>query len=138
MFLFKISSKWSCQVFTTLLEHYIQVWSSQTDPHSQLQYEQKIMRLLESPDAMYDKLQALILCKASNFKAGILYLYEQNKMYQTILNYHVAQRDYPSVLVCCRRFGHQEPGLWVQALWAVSPHTNLPRDLLDEILSVIG
>jgi hypothetical protein len=96
------------------------------------------MRLLESSEALYDKLQALILCKASNFRAGILYLYEQNKMYQAILNYHVAQKDYSAVLVCCRRFGHQEPGLWVQALWAVSTHTDLPHDLLDEILAVIG
>ncbi|KAL1122315.1 hypothetical protein AAG570_003720 [Ranatra chinensis] len=135
--LIQISSKWSPHIYTTLLEHYIHVWGKQTDHHARLQYEQKIMRLLESPDASYDKLQALILCKAANFKSGILHLYEQNKMYQAILKYHVAQQDYSSLLVCCRRFGHQEPGLWVQALWAVAPQQNLPHDLLDEILSVI-
>lgn len=44
------------------------------------QYEQKIMKMFDPPESTFDNLQALILCKAADFKPGILYLYDKNKM----------------------------------------------------------
>lgn len=125
--------KWSSQVYTTLLEHYLQIWGNQNDP----KLEQKIMHLLESQDSLVSKLQALLLCKYANFKKGLLLLYEQNKMYESILKYHIAAGDYSAVVVCCRRFEHQKPGLWTQALWALSSQNPVPSKELSEILQVI-
>lgn len=40
-----------------------------------------------------------------------------------------------SVLACCRRFGHQEPTLWVQALWScIRESKGASMDLLPEVL----
>lgn len=56
------------------------MWSSLTDPASKTQCEQKIVRLLQNPEANYDNDQTLILCQIHNFKSGILYLYEESKL----------------------------------------------------------
>ncbi|BES88341.1 RING [Nesidiocoris tenuis] len=125
------------QVYTTLLEHYLQVWASQIDTSSKLAYESKIMKLLETPEEACDKHQALVLCKAANFPKGLLFLYGQNKMYQSISKYHVQENDHASLLGCCRRFEHQMPSLWLQALWELKFHKNLKEEVLHEILMAI-
>ncbi|XP_075221700.1 vacuolar protein sorting-associated protein 11 homolog [Lycorma delicatula] len=131
------SNKWGTLIYNTLIEHYLQIWYKLSDTMNRLQYEQKIMRLLESPDSNCDKHHALILCQAVNFRAGLLYLYEENKMYQQILQYHLCQKDYQNVITCCRRFGNQDSSLWTQALWAGARNPNVPPYLFNEILGVI-
>lgn len=135
--LVKVQPRWSTLVYNTLVEHYLHVWASLTDPTSKTQYEQKIVRLLQNSEANYDKDQTLILCQIQNFKSGILYLYEESKLYQQIVQYHIRQQDHKAVLATCRRFGHQDPSLWVQALWSSAKDPNMPSSLLSEILSVI-
>lgn len=46
----------------------------------------------------------------------MLYLYEKNGMYQRILQYHMDNNEYASILDTCKRYGTQEPNLWIQAL----------------------
>ncbi|KAG8258028.1 Vacuolar protein sorting-associated protein 11 [Homalodisca vitripennis] len=136
-FLIQKTPKWEPLVYNILVEHYLQVWSRLSDDATRKQWEQRIVRLLESPDAQYDRHQTLILCQAVNFRPGVLYLYEENKLYQQILQYHLSQQDYQSVLACCRRFGLQDSSLWVQALWAGAKDVDMPSHLLIEILNVI-
>nr|CAD7202335.1 unnamed protein product [Timema douglasi] len=135
--LVKVQPRWSALVYNTLIEHYLHVWSSLEDAVSRAQCEQKIVRLLQNSEANYDKDQTLILCQIHNFRSGILYLYEESKLYQHIVQYHIRQRDYKAVVASCRRFGHQDPNLWVQALWSCAKNSDMPSDLLAEILSVI-
>ncbi|KAJ4438460.1 hypothetical protein ANN_14405, partial [Periplaneta americana] len=135
--LVKVQPRWSTLVYNTLIEHYLHVWASLSDPTSKTQYEQKVVRLLQNSEANYDKDQTLILCQIHNFKSGILYLYEESKLYQQIVQYHIRQQDHKAVLASCRRFGHQDPSLWVQALWSCAKDPNMPSSLLAEILSVI-
>ncbi|KAG5888950.1 hypothetical protein JTB14_012209 [Gonioctena quinquepunctata] len=129
----------STPVYNTLLEHYLLVWSSSENVSDKNKLSQKILKLLQNPDVKYDKSQALVVCHMHSFKEGILYLYEEQKLYQQILRYHISNNDSNSVLACCRRFGHQEPTLWVQALWSCVRDTKEPSmDLLNEILTVIA
>lgn len=78
--IWQVQPRWSTLVYNTLIEHYLHVWASLTDPTSKTQYEQKIVRLLQNSEANYDKDQTLILCQIQNFKSGILYLYEESKL----------------------------------------------------------
>nr|XP_023025769.1 vacuolar protein sorting-associated protein 11 homolog [Leptinotarsa decemlineata] len=129
----------STPVYNTLLEHYLLVWSSSENVSDRNKLAQKILKLLQNPDVDYDKSQALVVCHMHSFREGILYLYEEQKLYQQILRYHISNNDPNSVLACCRRFGHQEPTLWVQALWFCVRDTKIPSmDLLNEILTVIA
>ncbi|XP_012258670.2 vacuolar protein sorting-associated protein 11 homolog [Athalia rosae] len=136
--LVKCESKWSTLVYNTLLEHYLHVWSTLDNEVTKLQYEQKVVRLLQSSEASYDKDQALILCQQHNFRRGILFLYEERKLYQEILQCHLCEGDNEQILATCKRFGHQDPNLWVQALWSVARDKNAPSKLLSDILTHIA
>ncbi|XP_022189804.2 vacuolar protein sorting-associated protein 11 homolog [Nilaparvata lugens] len=135
--LIETSSKLSQLVYNTLVEHYLHVWSKLSEFTGKLHYEQKIIKILESPESNCDKHQVLILCQAVNFRPGLIFLYEENKMYQQILQYHLTQKDYDSAIACCQRFGNQDSSLWVQALWAGARHRDVPSSILKEILYVI-
>ncbi|XP_046409664.1 vacuolar protein sorting-associated protein 11 homolog isoform X1 [Neodiprion fabricii] len=136
--LVKCESKWSTLVYNTLVEHYLHVWSALGSEVAKLQYEQKVVRLLQSSEASYDKDQILILCQQHNFRRGILFLYEERKLYQEILQYHLREGDNEQILATCKRFGHQDPNLWVQALWSVARNKNASSKLLADILTYIA
>lgn len=58
--------------------------------------------------------------------------------YQEILRFHLSEGDSEQVLATCKRFGHQDPNLWVQALWSVAKNKDAPIKLLADILAYIG
>ncbi|KAF7418083.1 hypothetical protein HZH68_000736 [Vespula germanica] len=136
--LIKSESKWNTLVYNTLIEHYLCLWSAQDNYVTKVQYEQKILRLLQSSEVCYDKDQILILCHQHNFRRGLLFLYEENKLYQEILRFHLQEGDSEQVLATCKRFGHQDPNLWIQALWSVAKNKNVSAKLLADILSYIA
>ncbi|XP_043279403.1 vacuolar protein sorting-associated protein 11 homolog [Venturia canescens] len=136
--LIKCDSKWSTLVYNTLVEHYLHVWSALDNEVAKLQYEQKVVRLLQSSEACCDKDQILILCHQHNFRRGLLFLYEERKLYQEILQYHLREGDNEQVFATCKNFGHQDPNLWVQALWSVARKKNASTKLLADILEHIA
>ncbi|KAK0086649.1 hypothetical protein PV325_013769 [Microctonus aethiopoides] len=136
--LIKCETKWSTLVYNTLIEHYVHVWSAETNEMAKIQYEQKVIRLLQSSEASCDKDQILILCHQHNFRRGLLFLYEERKLYQEILQYHLREGDDDAVLATCKRFGHQDPNLWIQALWSVARNKNASTKLLSDILGFIS
>lgn len=69
-----------------------------------------------SNSSSYDMSLALVICQLHQFKAGILYLYEKNGMYQRILQYHMDHNDYINILDTCKRYGTQDSNLWIQSL----------------------
>ncbi|XP_066137902.1 vacuolar protein sorting-associated protein 11 homolog [Euwallacea fornicatus] len=129
----------SPSVYGTLLEHYLQVWANTEGTNEKHRLSQKILELLQNPDVKLDKSHALVVCNMHSFSEGILYIYEEKNLYQQILRYHISKNDSNSVLACCTRFGHQEPTLWVQALWSCVRDSKQPSmDLLNEVLTVIA
>lgn len=136
--LVKSDTKWSTLVYNTLIEHYLHVWAVQDSDVGRLQYEQKVIRLLQSSETCCDKDQILILCHQHNFQRGILFLYEERKLYQEILQYHLREGENEQVLLTCKRFGHQDPNLWVQALWSVARNKTASPKLLADILEFIA
>ncbi|XP_015430212.1 PREDICTED: vacuolar protein sorting-associated protein 11 homolog [Dufourea novaeangliae] len=136
--LVKTYTKCSTLVYNTLVEHYLHVWSALDNDVAKVQYEQKIVRLLQNSEACYDKDQILILCHQHNFRRGLLFLYEESKLYQEILRFHLREGDSEQVLATCKRFGHQDPNLWVQALWSVARNKEAPPKLLADILAYIA
>lgn len=80
--LVKCEANWSTLIYNTLIEHHLHVWSSFKDkPTLRETYEQKVVKLLQNSEANYDKDQTLIVCLMLNFKPGILYLYEEYKLW---------------------------------------------------------
>lgn len=124
----------STPVYDTLLEHYLYLWESLENTVDKEKVAKKTLKLLQNPEIKYDKAQALVVCHMHGFGEGILYLYEEQKLYQQILRHHVLKGDSEAILTCCRRFGHQEPSLWVQALWScIRDGKNPSEELLSEV-----
>lgn len=46
----------------------------------------------------------------------MLYLYEQGKLFQQIMHYHMQNDQYQEVIEACKQYGEQESCLWEQAL----------------------
>ncbi|KAL1494957.1 hypothetical protein ABEB36_010457 [Hypothenemus hampei] len=129
----------SSSVYNTLLEQYLHVWVGTEASGEKQKIAHRILELLQNPDIKLNKSHALVVCDMHSFSEGILYLYEEQKLYQQILRYHISRNDPHSVLACCTRFGHQDPTLWVQALWScVRDNKELSIDLLKQILTVIA
>lgn len=134
----KSENKWSTLIYNTLVEHYLHVWSASDSDVTKLHYEQKIVRLLQNSEACYDKDQILILSHQHNFRRGLLFLYEESKLYQEILRYHLLEGDGEQILATCKNFGQQDSNLWIQALWSLAENKNAPTKLMTDILSHIA
>ncbi|XP_058050899.1 vacuolar protein sorting-associated protein 11 homolog [Ahaetulla prasina] len=103
-------------VYDTLLELRLQNWAHEQDPQIKEKLHNETILLLKSGkfQEVFDK--ALVLCQMHNFKDGILYLYEQHKLFQQIMHYHMQNGQYRKVVEVCELYGEQEACLWEQAL----------------------
>lgn len=112
----QVQSNSSQGVYDTLLELRLQNWAHEKDPQVKKQLQAEAISLLKSGRfvTVFDK--ALVLCQMHNFKDGVLYLYEQGKLFQQIMHYHMQNEEYRKVIEVCELYEDQEPCLWEQAL----------------------
>ncbi|KAL1464218.1 hypothetical protein WDU94_003885 [Cyamophila willieti] len=129
--------KCSTQVYNTLIEHYLCLWSTTSDTTARETYVQKVMRLLSSDGIPYDKNQALLLCHSHKFSPGLLLIYKERKLYDLILSENISRKDYAGVLSCCRAYGSQNPILWQTAFHKLIKDPDVPGHYLSEVLHVI-
>ncbi|KAM9221386.1 vacuolar protein sorting-associated protein 11 homolog isoform 1-T1 [Dugong dugon] len=103
-------------IYDTLLELRLQNWAHEKDPQVKEKLHAEAISLLRSGrfSNVFDK--ALVLCQMHDFQDGVLYLYEQGKLFQQIMHYHMQHEQYRQVIAVCERHGEQEPSLWEQAL----------------------
>ncbi|XP_046759735.1 vacuolar protein sorting-associated protein 11 homolog isoform X3 [Gallus gallus] len=103
-------------VYDTLLELRLQNWAHELDEQIKEKLHDEALTLLKSGrfKTVFDK--ALVLCQMHNFKDGVLYLYEQGKLFQQIMHYHMQNEQYKKVIEVCELYGDQEACLWEQAL----------------------
>lgn len=134
---YPIRDKHSTQVYNTLIEHYLYLWTNTSNLIDRSAYEQKVIRLLSSHDCPYDKNQALLLCHSSKFSPGLLLIYTDMKLYDLILSEHISKKDYSSVLACCRAYSSQNPELWLTAFHSIIKDPYVPSHVLSEILNAI-
>ena len=106
------------EVQNTLLECLLSRWAD-SEAGARTGQEGKIMELLRREPPPYSREQALVLCRQTGFSPGLLYLYQQCGHYDQILTHHLAAGDREAGLAACRRFGPQQPGLWVAALQSI-------------------
>ncbi|XP_004856815.1 vacuolar protein sorting-associated protein 11 homolog isoform X3 [Heterocephalus glaber] len=103
-------------IYDTLLELRLQNWAHEKDPQVKEKLHAETISLLKSGRFcdVFDK--ALVLCQMHDFQDGVLYLYEQGKLFQQIMHYHMQHEQYRQVIAVCERHGEQDPSLWEQAL----------------------
>ncbi|XP_070533237.1 vacuolar protein sorting-associated protein 11 homolog [Ptychodera flava] len=136
----KVQPSCSPLIYNTLLELYLQNLVHEEDTEKKADMGRRTLTLLQNTEAQYDIDQALVLCQMHNFKAGNLYLYEKAKLYQQIIRYHMENDDpeeYINIIDACKRFGQQDPSLWVQALSYFAGKEENCKPQIMEVLSHI-
>jgi len=126
-------------VYNTLIEYQLYLYSASSDSHVKNTKEKKIMDLLKSDGEKYNSDQALVLCQLSNFYPGLLYLYQKAELYDQILKHHFACGNFDAGITACRRFGPQNPQLWVTALQNIAQASGaeVPQHQFKEVLDNI-
>ncbi|XP_071483682.1 vacuolar protein sorting-associated protein 11 homolog [Diadema antillarum] len=133
----KVQTESSSQIYNTLLELYLHDMAHEAERRPRLILEKKAMGLLQTGEARYDIDQALVLCQMHSFQKGILYLYEKAQLYQQILHYHMEHNSYDQIIDACKRYGNQDPNLWVQALSYFAAKEENCKPFIVEVLSQI-
>lgn len=118
-------------VYNTLVELNLKKWQNNMLNESQL------LDILKLHRAKYNKEQVLIMCRMAQFWSGILYLYEEDQLYNLTIHYYVKNKDYDSILSCCKSLGQFQPQLWIQALNELHNDPDVPMNILLQILNVI-
>ncbi|XP_055901830.1 vacuolar protein sorting-associated protein 11 homolog [Eupeodes corollae] len=118
-------------VYNTLVELNLRKWQNSMLTDSQL------LDILKLHRSKYNKEQVLVLCRMAQFWAGILYLYEEDQLYNLTIHYYVKNKDYNSLLNCCKSLGRFQPQLWIQALNELRNDPEVPMNVLLQILNVI-
>ncbi|XP_063625804.1 vacuolar protein sorting-associated protein 11 homolog [Cydia splendana] len=135
----KAESQSSTLVYNALIEHYIHVWAK-SPADKKAEYEEKIMKVLQDPMANYDKDQTLVICQMLGFRSGMLYLYEENKLWRAQVALHMRAGTPERALGVCRRRGGAAPRLWLDVLWWPVRAAPQPASspILPELLHVIA
>ncbi|KAG8192364.1 hypothetical protein JTE90_029095 [Oedothorax gibbosus] len=133
----KVRPTSSSLVYNTYLELCLKAYSKETDTLLRKNTEIKIIDMLKNSDASYSINQSLVLCQMSDFKSGILHLYEKAKLYQQILFYHIENHEIDAIMKTCERFGSYDPNLWVQALWFFCQQEKTQKPYVASILKEV-
>jgi len=76
----------------------------------------RAIKLLQSPRAQIDLLDALRISKLYGHNLCLEYIYENLRMYKELAIHLRLQNDGPGLLRACRRHGDREHMLWINAL----------------------
>uniref|UniRef100_A0A182T710 Vacuolar protein sorting-associated protein 18 homolog n=1 Tax=Anopheles maculatus TaxID=74869 RepID=A0A182T710_9DIPT len=119
-------------VYSTLIEHYLYKWRESSA------VEEKLLDLLKFNTERYDKNHALAQCRVHEFWPGVMYLYEEDKLYHLIIRHYLRHRQYDELLACCRKLAHNNASLWLLTLNGLKNDAQAPAHLFNQILQVIS
>ncbi|CAF1519724.1 unnamed protein product [Rotaria sp. Silwood1] len=106
----------STTVYDTILELLLQKYNKTSDKKEIDRISHQILTLLQDSKVDIDVTRAMVACQKYNFKAGVICLYDKAKLYQQILQYQMDNKDNDEILATCRKYGEDDPQLWIQAL----------------------
>lgn len=130
------SSVTSTVVWNTLLELYLSAAGNVENPEGE-DFAERAMKLLQNPNACYDDDQALILCQLSQFRRGLMYLYEKMKLHKTLLETLIEVKDYKNVIATCIKFGKKDLELWSLALKFFADNCKECEKELEECIHIL-
>lgn len=94
----------------------------------------KARRLIMYENATYDPHHALVLAQRYEFRDGVMLLLEKLKMYDEIIQYHMENKEFESIIRCCNKYGERDPNVWIQVLSYFSTVEGNPEKEIREVL----
>ncbi|KAJ5785354.1 uncharacterized protein N7503_010566 [Penicillium pulvis] len=124
-------------LFTTLFEMYLDTAKRVKDTTTKQEWETKAKKLIEGKDIPISTSNVLLLSDLSNFREGSTLVREQEGLRLDIFRSFTSAKDTQGAIQALRRYGPDEPQLYVDALtyFASSPQTlDEAGDELDVVL----
>ncbi|KAJ5584938.1 uncharacterized protein N7459_004738 [Penicillium hispanicum] len=124
-------------LFTTLFEMYLDTAKGKKDVTEKQEWENKAKKLIEGKDFPISTSNVLLLSDLSNFREGSTLVREQEGLRLDIFRSFTSAKDTQGAIQALRRYGPDEPQLYVDALtyFASSPQTfEEAGDELDVVL----
>ncbi|KAJ5559055.1 hypothetical protein N7461_003027 [Penicillium sp. DV-2018c] len=128
-------------LFTTLFEMYLDTAKGTKDASERQEWETKAKKLIEGKDIPISTSNVLLLSDLSNFREGSTLVREQEGLRLDIFRSFTSARDTQGAIKALRRYGPDEPQLYIDALtyFASSPQIlDEAGDELDAVLQRIN
>lgn len=93
--------------------------------------------MISNVNANYDIDLALVLCRNQKFKEGLIFLYEKLHLYNEIIEYYMENNEYDLIIKACKKYGAQDPNLWVVVLTYFAKKKEDCHKQITEVLSNI-
>ncbi|KAJ6164785.1 hypothetical protein N7470_003457 [Penicillium chermesinum] len=120
-------------LFTTLFEMYLDTAKRQKDPAERLQWEAKARKLIEGKDIPISTSNVLLLSDLSNFREGSTLVREQEGLHLDIFRSFTSAKDTQGAIKALRRYGPDEPQLYVDALTYFASSPQILEEAGDEL-----
>jgi hypothetical protein len=122
-------------LWNTLLELYLNNLAADADQPESV--GERIKNLLDNKQADYDPDHALVLCKSSGYRPGVLFLFERMCLFRELVNYHMENQDYESVLNSAKQFLPTDSDLWSTILAYFGDRPAICRSQLTDCIQHI-
>lgn len=108
-----------------------------TNSLSQEATDLTVMKVLEDPQARYDKEEALVLVQTYNHTDGIVYLYQKNGLFSLLLQHYLQNNDCKAAIELCKTHGSDQSSLWVQLIVILAQQEPVNVSLLQQTLDYV-
>ncbi|KAL1959130.1 hypothetical protein VTO42DRAFT_2917 [Malbranchea cinnamomea] len=120
-------------IYTTLFEMYLDAAKSQRDASEKEKWELKAKKLIQGRDTLVSTSNVMLLSDLSNFREGTTLVREQEGLRLDILRSYISAKDTAGVIKALRKYGPEEPQLYVEALAYFASSPKILEEAGDEL-----
>ncbi|EAW06717.1 tethering complex subunit PEP5 [Aspergillus clavatus NRRL 1] len=120
-------------IYTTLFEMYLDTANRQKDSAEKEEWESKAKKLIEGKDIPISTSNVLLLSDLSNFREGSTLVREQEGLRSDIFRSFTSAKDTRGAIRALRKYGPQEPQLYVDALTYFASSPAILEEAGDEL-----
>lgn len=124
-------------LFTTLFEMYLDTASRKRDAVEKEEWEKRAKKLIEGRDIPISTSNVLLLSDLSNFREGSTLVREQEGLRSDIFRSFTTAKDTQGAIKALRKYGPEEPQLYVDALTYFASSPEILEEAADELDAVL-
>ncbi|KXG52766.1 Zinc finger, RING-type [Penicillium griseofulvum] len=124
-------------LFTTLFEMYLDTAKGKKDAGERQEWETKAKKLIEGKDIPISTSNVLLLSDLSDFREGSTLVREQEGLRLDIFRSFTSAKDTQGAIKALRRYGPDEPQLYVDALTYFASSPKILEEAGDELDAVL-
>ncbi|OJD16951.1 hypothetical protein AJ78_02933 [Emergomyces pasteurianus Ep9510] len=124
-------------LYTTLFEMYLDTAKRAKGDGEREAWEKKAKTLIEGKDIPVSTSNVLLLSDLSNFREGTTLVQEQRGLCSDIFRSYTSAKDTAGVIKALRKYGPQEPQLYIDALAYFSSSPKILEEAGDELHEVL-